>query len=1024
MKTIFETCTPRNEVLEAELRDEMFAARLRDVMEGNADLIYREAERFFDNTYPTEGLKTLLREALGRLSGEEPTYSPFIRLETSFGGGKTHNLIALYHLARGQAAGLPEDVVPATWVPSAPWPVAGIAGADMEPTEGIDHGELTTRTMWGEIAYQIGKTTGNSRALYEFVRASDEALVAPGTQVLEKVLGDGPALVMIDEVARYLRVAEAVSTPGGHSDLAKQTVAFLMSLIEFAASRPRVVVVVTLAESSDAFGRETGALRQELREARRISARQERVITPTGETEISAIVTHRLFQSIERDAARETAGVYRDYFGRLESQGVDIPQKALRSEYAAEMVQDYPFHPELLTTLNRKTATIPNFQKTRGALRLLARVVRKLWNDQPDDAHLICVHHLDLGLDDVANDLTSRLERPAFRSVIEADIASPRRGSVAHAQSIDRRWIEAGKPPYARRTAINVFLHSLTQGIATGVDPAELLLSVLQPEDDPHLVRKALALMLGEEKGEPGTSFWFLHWDGHRYRFKTEPSLEKIIQDEMSYVGRVKAKNELDERIKRIWKRSALRPVPFPAEAADLDDDLREPKLAILHYDAVTAKAGDPQPPELVAKLFNHAGTMEGYRNYKNNVMFLVADGDQVGRMVDVAQRYMAIRRLVGDSDRMMEFSAEQRKKLKSLQDEAELEVRVAVTRAYRYLYYPSGDAPKSSAGLARELIPAQDQGEVQRDQTAVVLRVLKGIQKVLTADDPALPPAFVKAKAWPHGHASLTTDDLRREFAKRLGLRMLLDLNQLKKTVKLGCTQGTWIYFDAAEQAGYGKPSPAPAVQFSEDALLYLPEEAERVGVRTKGSAAAEEPCPLCGQFECICEVENGDKTPTGVLTTHAEGPPGQVFEKIADEFHDRARKAVRRLFISCEGMGQEAVADARALGLAIPQLGRAEYRGEQTFNAEFGEPPEAESFSLSFAGSWDRYKRIKQITDKFGQEARKINLKVTLRVTFPNGLPVDSDQFEGLREVFTSLGMGRMAVDAEEATEEEPSK
>lgn len=1016
MKTVFETCDPRPEVLKGELRDEMFAARLKDVIDGSADPVYGEARLFFENTFPTDGLQTLIREVLGRLSGKSPANSPFIRLETSFGGGKTHNLIALYHLCQGHSEGLPAKLVDKTWVPKSPWPCAGLVGSDMDPSNGIDHGDVRTRTLWGELAYQLKQRDG-----YEIVRTSDEDLVAPGTQVLEKLLGDGPVLVMLDEVARYLRAAKAVVTANKKSDLAEQSVAFLMTLAEYAASKERVAVVVTLADSKDAFGDETDQFRVELTEAKRVSARQERVITPTGDAEISRIVTHRLFRSIDRKAGEKAAQEFASYYAELARKEADLPPRALRAEYAAEIAQDYPFHPEFLATLSHKTSTIPNFQKTRGALRLLARVVRRLWEEKPKDAFVIAVHHLDLSLDDIANDLTSRLERPAFRSVIEADIVSPRKGSEAHCQTIDRKWIQAGKPPYARRTAINVFLHSLTQGIATGADPADLLLATLQPGDDPELVRRAIALMLGEEKGDPGTACWFLHWDGHRYRFKTEPSLEKVVQDELGMVGRTKAKAELDERIRRIWKKGILAPEAFPAEAAGLDDDAGAPKLAIIHYDAATTSAGAGSPPDLVAKLFNHAGTLEGYRTYKNNVLFLVADEDQVERMVDIAQRYLAVRRIASDTDRMSEFSDEQRKRLKSMQEAAELDVRIAVTRAYRWLYYPSTDAPRSAGGLAREALPAQEQGDVEKDQSAVVLRVLKQLDKVITADDPAMPAAYVKAKAWSPGQVNLSTEDLRREFAKRLGLKMLLDLNQLKKTIKAGVGQGTWIYFDSAEQVGYGKDSPAPLIQVSEDGLLYTPDEATRLGLRIKGVETQARECPLCHQYPCVCGDDEAEGPDTGDkrkrLRVRSEGAPGQVFQAIADQFHDAKAGKLARLLIRCEGAGKEAAADARSLGLAIPQLGKGTYSIEQTMNAEFGDASGGDRFSLTFSGSWDRYKRVKQLTDPFAQEASKVNLRMSLRVDYEGGLAVDSDQFLGMRDVFSSLGVGRIQVEADEA-------
>jgi predicted AAA+ superfamily ATPase len=199
--------------------------------------------------------------------------------------------------------------------------LAGVVGGDLDAANGVDHGDARTFTLWGEIAYQLRGVEG-----YGLVRHSDEQRVAPGTQVWEKLIGAEPALVMIDEIAQHLRSAKAVKSSGGGTNLAEQTVAFLMSLIKFAAESPRS-----------------------------------------------------------------------EYFNRMIGQGVDLPSRATRPEFRAEVGQDYAFHPELLTTLNRKTSTIPNFQKTRGVLRLLAQVLRGLWRDRPADCYLIAPHHLDLG---------------------------------------------------------------------------------------------------------------------------------------------------------------------------------------------------------------------------------------------------------------------------------------------------------------------------------------------------------------------------------------------------------------------------------------------------------------------------------------------------------------------------------------------------------------------------------------------------------------------------------------------------
>jgi len=1010
MKTIFDSCEPRSEVLKGELKEEIFAARLRDVIIGQADPVYQHPATFFDNTYPTEGLKLLLDEALGRLTSLKPASNAIIRLETAFGGGKTHNLIALYHAARGHRPGA--SLVDAALIPTPDSiRVVGVVGSDLQPSTGLAHTGFRTYTLWGEIVAQL-----TSDQDPDLIERSERDRVAPGTGLWEELIGDRPTLIMLDEVARHLRAAKAVPTTTGKSDLAEQTVAFLMSLFEFAASREQVVVVYTLADPQDAFGKETEELRQDLAEARRVSARQERVITPTGETEISAIVTHRLFRHIDRAAGQATAAAYAAYFKKALEQGADLPSRAARAEYAQEMVNDYPFHPELLTTLNRKTSTIPNFQKTRGALRLLAMVIRHLWETRPSDAYLIHPSHLDLAVEEIANDLTSRLERPAFKQVIEADIVSPKAGSPAHAQVIDAPWLEAGKPPYARRTAITAFLHSLTQGIASGVDPAGLALAVLQPDDDPTLVTKA-----AERLYDIG---WFFDWDGHRYRFKTEPSLNKIITDEMGLVGRTKAKAELDGRIRQVWKTGYFKPAHFPSEANDVDDDADKPKLVVIHYDAATSQASAAAPAELVRKLFDYFGALEGYRTFKNNVLFLVADEDQVDNMVQVAQRYLAIGRITGDAQRMAEFHQEQRKKLKKMGEAAELDVRVAITKAYKYLYYPSADAPQKHSNLARETLPPQDQGEVNQDQSNVVLRVLKQLQKVLTADDPTLPAAFVRAKAWDAGQVAISTEELRLAFARRMGLRMLLDLNQLKKTVRNGVSQGTWVYYDTAGQIGYGTASPAPMVQISEDAVLYTPEEARRLGLPIKGEEKKEiigpeatcpvchrpqrecicgQACPVCEQDPCICERR---------VRLHAEGAPAQAFQGLLDQCHDQGVASLSRLFVRIEGKDREGATEARAVGLAIPQLGKGQFRVEQSFNAEFGE---GELLSLNFNGDWDRYKRLKQVTDPFGQEADKLLVRTTLRADFPDGLAVGSDQFQTLHEVFTTLGFGHTVLDAE---------
>jgi hypothetical protein len=1009
MNSIFETCVPRKDVLTGDLREETFAAHLHDVIDGKADPIYQKPEVFFEHTYPTDGLKHLLRDALGRLSGAKPISSPIIRLETSFGGGKTHNLIALYHASCLGASGrsLLAPFVDAKLLPQSPIKrLAGVVGVDLDPVNGIDHGDVVTHTIWGEVAWQLGKSKG-----YELLRKSDEAMVAPGLQVFEKLIGDEPALIMIDELAAFLRKAEGVKVEA--STLAAQVPVFLQALLAFASKMKNVVVVITLADSKDAYAQETAKVQEALAEAGKIGARQESIITPTGEAEIAPLVTHRLFAKVDCSEASITAQTYHDFYVLETGKKAELPEAASRAEYKTEIEHHYPFSPELITTLNRKTSTIPDFQRTRGALRLLALTVRRLWLERPKDTWLIHPYHLDLSQDDILNELTARLKRPQFRQVVEADITSELAGKAAHATVVDRRLVEAGRPPYARRFATTVFLHSLVQGVASGADPQEVMLAMLAPGDDPGLVQKAAA--------DLAESAWFLDWDGHKYRFKTEPSLNKIIADEMEVVGRIGPKTELEKRIKGIWKKGIFEPCPFKSEASEVDDDAGDPKLVIVHFDAASTKADTQSPPDLVVKIFEHAGTQQGYRTYKNNLLFIVADSDQVERLIDVARKHFALAKILNDPDRMKGLIPEHQRKLRDMRDEAELQYRIAITRAYRFLYYPSSDAPEKHGRLSREALPAQDQGSVDQDQSQVVLRTLKQLNKVLTADDTPLSAAYVKSKAWPAGSESVSTAELRRAFAQRIGLRMLLDINQLKRTIRDGCRNDTWVYQAPGDKDAFGKPSPVPAVEISDDAILYTTEEATKLGIPIKGETIATCPvcgkptdqcvcgkvCPRCGKDPCICT----GKAPV----LRAEGAANQSFQAILDQAHDQKVLTIASLVVRVEGTGKEAANDARLLGLAIPQLGKASVKVKQIMRCEFG----ADTFEMNFSGTWDRYKQVKTLTDAFGKQADKVQVNAALTAVFEPPLELVGNQYQAIRDVFSSMDFGKLVLEAEAADE-----
>jgi hypothetical protein len=1012
MQSIFELTTPRAEVLQGDLHEDMFAARLRDVMERGADEVYQNPNRFFENTFPTAGLKTLLKEVLGRLTGQAPASNPFIRLETSFGGGKTHNLIALYHAVNGELD--PDCLKPFThesWRLPRPGEVdvAGVVGSDLDPSTGLHHpaDNITTYTLWGELAYQLG-----GRAGYALAEEGDRNKAAPGTTLFERIIGDRPTLIMIDEIARHMRAAIAVPTATGKSNLADQTTAFLMSLIEFAASQKQVVLVLTMASDVDAFAQETAALRNALAESLKVSARQERVLTPTGENEIAAIVVHRLFRRVDRVAAQAVIKRYGAYYQELEARGAHVHDRALRADYLQEFAVSYPFHPELIRVLNLKVSTIPNFQRTRGALRLLAVAVRQLWANKLPNTWLIHPYHVDLSQQQIIEDLTSRLDRPKFKQVCEADIVSPQLGIPAHASEVDQPLLASGKPAYARQAGTTIFLHSLTQGIASGVELPELMLAVVTPTaadgDDPAAVARSLERLY--------ETAWFLEYDGYRYRFKTEPSLNKIVDDETGAIGPLKAKQEIDNRIRNIWRKGFLQPEYFPAAPGDLDDDAGKPKLAILHYDAVQIDASTTEPPDLVRRLYEHAGALEAFRTYQNNVMFLVADVDQTEQMIKVARRYLAISRITGSADRMREFHKEHQKKLKEMGQAAELDVRVAITKAYRYLFYPTSDAPKSQAYLRRETVPPQDQGDTDVDQTNVVVRVLHNLRKVRTADDDPLPAQYLFAKAWDKNQVEMSTEDLRRAFARKIGLPLLLDVNQLKRTIESGVKAGVWVYYSAGEDFAYDHESPPALWQIGDTTYLYTPTEAARLNLHIKGKW---QPPPADGGLEREDEEPPEDELEDVIGTTRPRqvkgfGVPSQAFQQLLDQCQEYEVIGLRRLQLAFQGIEQGRVTDLKAIGLSIPQIGKAEFGIRLKLITQFDEQTDR-YLNLEFQGDWKRYKRLKQITDAFAGEASTMNVDFRLVVAFEMDLDPTAPELGIIRDVLVQMGMGTIQLEAE---------
>ena len=495
--TIYELCRPRADVLEGRIRDQDFAADLSQVLKGTAPELYKNPALFFANTHPTRGLRDLFEAMVDRLCSSGSQLGSILRLDTSYGGGKTHALIGLNHIltAADQIPNLAEFIDPAR-LPSQKVTVAAWDGENADPmsgrrmaTPGVE-GDILAFTPWGELAVQLAGPAG-----YERIRNSDLLGAAPpGAETLRELIGERPVLILIDELSIYLRKIKGPAA----GQAAEQLTPFLTDLIKAVNSSPQAVLVFTLAlgkggQSVDAYGEENQRIDRIFAELQSVTGRQITALTPTSEDETVQVLTRRLFASIDRSRVEEVVHAYQEIWSRT---GDALPPVGQSDDRAANLRKGYPLHPELIDTLMQKTSTLENFQRVRGVLRLLAQTVGQLWRDQPRGVTAIHLHHVDPGNERIRLELSTKLGLQAFIPSIRADVSTtPAEGGRALAQRLDAREF-TGMEPYGSMAARTVLFHSLAfNEPLKGLSRLELNHSLYAPAVDPAFVDKAVRLL-------------------------------------------------------------------------------------------------------------------------------------------------------------------------------------------------------------------------------------------------------------------------------------------------------------------------------------------------------------------------------------------------------------------------------------------------------------------------------------------------------------------------------------------------
>lgn len=819
LQSIFETCKPRADVENGTTKDEQFAADLAQVVNGTAPKEYADAATFFRHSFPTRGMRDLLKAVCKRLSGKGGEIASIIRLDTQYGGGKTHGLIALTHAVRGmQGVENVHEFIDPSLLPQGEVKVAALDGENTDPADGLTlEGDVRAYSLWGELAYRVAGLEG-----YRRVENADKKHIAPGAQTLRELFGEKPTLIMLDEVSVYLRKVEEA-----HPGASEQFTAFIQALFKAVESSPQVALVLTLAvgkdaQAKDAYKAEHERALQALAEAESVVSRKATQLNPTEEDETAEVLKRRLFDSVDTKAADAVVAEYAKVWSQNQAA---LPPYSGSAETRDLFRRGYPLHPETLNLLTEKLASLNNFHRTRGMLRLLARTVHQLWKIRPADALAIHPHHIDVGFGPIRDEVTTRLGQGDYAPAIKSDVAAVQGDDLATSQALDAKYYP-GQLPITSYIARTAFLNTLAYGdSAKGITPDHLKFSVCSPQIEPSFIEQARirfmqeALFLDDRPGAP-------------MRFMVEPNLEamirRIMRDEID-TSEVRA--HLEARIQELFGagKGAFELVPFPAGSYEVDDTVGDgrPRLVVLHYEALSISDEPQRLPPMVEEIMRYKGADQKLRDLQNNLVFVVSDQRSIPNMQDRISRALALRAMQ-KPERIRQLAEYQQERVKEEDKRSRLYVAESILHCYRHLFFPYHNSlPGSDLPITHAVIEVPNASSDPGNGQTHVANVLRVHNKLLGDGDKPEAPSYVRDQTPLKQKGEITTLDLRNEYRRAPKLSMLLTDTPLLSCIRDGINTDVFIY--RQENQVWGKGDPAPVIQISENAFVHTLTDAKK---------------------------------------------------------------------------------------------------------------------------------------------------------------------------------------------------
>lgn len=803
LKPWYQVVYPRKDLREGRPMDASeFAVHLDHVRDGHATSVYQNPLEFFQRTFLTKNLLSMSAEVQRRLSGIKVETSAVFNMATQFGGGKTHALTLLYHLAtNGNKAndwnGVSSIIKKAeiTKIPEAD--VAVFVGTEFDSITGRggENGEPLRKTPWGEIAWQIG-----GQAAFDIVAEHEEQKIAPSSEVIRKFLPkDKPCLILMDELMNYVSRFRKMG-------LSSQLYDFLHNLTEESRRADNVVLVVSIPASEMEMNAEDQA---DYDRFKKLLDRLGKPVIMSAESETSEIIRRRLFEwdGITTDMEK-AINSYSEWVldNRTQVPGwfpVDNARKAFRATY--------PFHPTVLSVFERKWQQLPRFQQTRGVLRLLALWVSKAYHEGCKGA----LNDPLIGLG------TAPLDDSFFRTAVFEQLGESRlEGAVttdicgkddSHTIQMDKEASAAVKKARLhRKVATSIFFESNGGMMKAEATVPELRLAVGEPDLDIGNVENVLEAL--------SDNCYFLSIERNKYRFGITPNLNKLLSDRRASVDAKEIDARVRDEIQKVFAKdpsiSNIEIKFFPTKNNDISD---RPIVTIAVLSPEYSMKEIRKTKAFVKDAIWQCG--KSGRTFKSAIIWCVADSPMSLR--EEVRKRLAWQQIKDEANELRLDEGQIRQLDEQLQ-RSKRDLQETVWRSYKNLIL---------LGKDNEL-KIVDLGLVNSSQAASMLEVVLNRLREDGNLEKSISPNFLVRK-WP-GMTEWSTKSVRDAFFASPLFPRLLNAHSVKDTIARGVSQGILAYVGKGE-GGHYKPFrfkediAVEEIEITDEMFIVTAEEAKK---------------------------------------------------------------------------------------------------------------------------------------------------------------------------------------------------